>query len=66
MLEIDGEEVEILRKYIPEWSDCSDFSDGPGSCYDDPRTELLTVDAIQWFIEHFGNNNPDFEPFDVM
>lgn len=23
MLEIDGEEVEILRKYIPEWSDCS-------------------------------------------
>jgi len=68
MIEIDGEEVDILREHCPEWSDCSDFSDGPGSCYDDPRAELLKMDAIQWFIDHFGEENENFtiQAFDVI
>ena len=70
MLEIDGEEVEILREYIPEWSDCADFSKGTGSCYDDSRAELLVVDAIKWFIDNFGEIKSDddmqAERFDVM
>ncbi|KAL7476210.1 hypothetical protein ACHAW6_002088, partial [Cyclotella cf. meneghiniana] len=79
MLEIDDEEVDILREFLPEWSDCSDFSDGSESCFDDPRTELYTVDAIEWFIDNFGTLNAnannttmmrvpkgDVEPFDVM
>ena len=72
MLEIDGEEVELLRKFIPEWSDCSDFSENDRSCYDDPRTELLITDAIKWFIDNFGERRSDAndgarrEHFDVM
>ena len=68
MIEIDGEEVEILKKFAPEWSDCSDFSDGT-SCYDDPRAELLTEDAIKWFVDRFGDKQSDHtkhKRFDVM
>jgi hypothetical protein len=67
--QIDGEEVDILRDYLPEWSDCLDFTETL-SCYDDPRTDLFTGDAIQWFIDNFGSDldakNSTMEPFDVM
>ena len=72
MLEIDGEEVEIFREHIPEWSDCSDFDESDESCYNDPRTELLITDAVKWFIDNFGQTKSDANEaargkyFDVM
>jgi spermidine synthase len=74
MIEIDAEEVEILREIIPEWSDCSDFTGGSGSCYDDSRAELMTTDAVKWFVDNFGKLGSDeddtakvsVERFDVM
>jgi spermidine synthase len=74
MIEIDAEEVQILRELIPEWSDCTDFTGGSGSCYDDPRAELRVADATKWFIDNFGQLDSDeddaakesVEPFDVM
>ena len=71
LFQIDRKEVEILREYAPEWSNCSDFSEGSGSCYDDPRAELLTVDAIQWFMNHFfsediSKTDSVIEKFDIM
>lgn len=69
MIEIDREVVEILREFAPEWSNCSDFCDNTGLCYDDPRAELLTEDAIKWFVDRFEEQQYDDtkdKRFDVM
>jgi S-adenosylmethionine/arginine decarboxylase-like enzyme len=62
MLDIDDEFVnEFGREHLQEWNDCSDFAynsdkEGYVSCFDDPRTDLHTVDAIGWFIDRFGDD----------
>jgi len=55
MVEIDEVMVNVSRQYLPEWSDCSmlEGSSG-GSCFDDPRAEVVFTDAIAWFVENFG------------
>ena len=57
MIEIDEEMVDICRKYLPEWSDCSNLVGSASSCFDDPRTEVFYTDAISWFIDRFGNED---------
>lgn len=54
MIEIDEEMVRFSRQFIPEWSDCSFLEGSNGSCYDDPRAELYCVDAVAWFVDHYG------------
>mmetsp|Transcript_3235 Transcript_3235/g.6634 ORF Transcript_3235/g.6634 Transcript_3235/m.6634 type:complete len:526 (+) Transcript_3235:129-1706(+) len=72
MIDIDGEFVQLCRKYLPEWSDCSDLvgSTAP-SCFDDARSRVYFEDAFQWFIDRFatvdnkkGVEEEDF--FDVI
>jgi spermidine synthase len=53
MLEIDATMVSESRKHLPEWSDCSNIVGSADSCFDDPRTELHTKDAIMRFVENF-------------
>jgi len=58
MLEIDELMVETSRKYLPEWSDCSDLEGSADSCFDDPRATVYFEDAIQWFVDRFGGEQP--------
>ena len=69
MIEIDKEMVNVLRKYIPEWSDCSNLVGSADSCFDDPRTELYYGDAIAWFIDRYleyDGSNDSPERYDVV
>jgi spermidine synthase len=50
MVDIDGELVEVCRRYLPEWS---------AGAYEDPRLELLTGDGRR-YLEETG------ETFDVI
>jgi spermidine synthase len=54
MIEIDEEMVNVSRRYIPEWSDCSILAGSSSSCFDDPRAEVFFSDAVAWFIDRFG------------
>jgi Spermine/spermidine synthase domain/S-adenosylmethionine decarboxylase len=53
MIEIDEIMVNVSRKHIPEWSDCSKLVGSTSSCFDDPRAEIYYTDAIAWFIDRF-------------
>ena len=67
MIEIDKGMVDISRKYIPSWSDCSMLEGSASSCFDDPRVEVQFIDAFQWFIDNFPLDKPSLiEPFDVI
>eukprot|EP00523_Entomoneis_sp_CCMP467_P007398 CAMPEP_0168734392 /NCGR_PEP_ID=MMETSP0724-20121128/8790_1 /TAXON_ID=265536 /ORGANISM="Amphiprora sp., Strain CCMP467" /LENGTH=837 /DNA_ID=CAMNT_0008781495 /DNA_START=111 /DNA_END=2624 /DNA_ORIENTATION=- len=81
MLEIDDVLVnDVAPKYLPEWNDCRDLADNqkPGeddgsyvSCFEHPRANVHTVDAIAWFMDRFGPHpkpelNQEAEKFDVI
>ncbi len=72
MVDIDGEFVQLCRKYLPEWSDCSDLVGSTSrSCFDDDRASVYFEDAFQWFIDRFAevkryDVSEDEDPFDVI
>jgi len=78
MIEIDPFVMDLSRKYLGQWNDCSDLQlpeglENPtGNCFDDPRATVLAEDAIRWFMEGYpvdnGNNNTMAinESFDVI
>ena len=69
MIDIDEQMVELSKKVLPFWSDCSMLKEGTKSCFDDPRVETYYLDAFKWFIDRFSdddNNNVDEAPFDVI
>lgn len=54
MIDIDEMMVNVAREYLPAFSDCSDISISTGgSCYDDPRAELIIADGRQYFNENY-------------
>jgi spermidine synthase len=72
MIEIDEGLTNISRKYIPEWSDCSDILDDDGgrsssdtataksdSCFDNPRATVHFQDAFAYFLDEFGEEYSD-------
>ena len=68
MIEIDQKMVELSRKYLPFWSDCSMLEGSNGSCFEDPRVEVYYEDAFAWFIDRYSGDSADRsnEPFDVI
>jgi S-adenosylmethionine decarboxylase proenzyme len=68
MIEIDGAMVNASRKYLPEWSDCSDLVGSTDSCFDDPRAEVYFEDASGWFLSRFADkdNINEADKFDVI
>ena len=67
MIEIDEMMVDVSRKYLPSWSDCSSLSGSTPSCFDDPRVEVHYIDAFQWFIDTYPVKIPGHEdPFDII
>ncbi len=79
MIEIDEELTEISRRYLPEWSDCSDLASSSGedetarrvamSCFDNPRATVRFEDAFGYFLNNFRgteDNADEVELFDVI
>lgn len=67
MVEIDEKMVNVSRKHIPGWSDCSNLIGSKADCFEDDRVELHCEDAFQWFIDRFLNGTrTDEQPFDVI
>ncbi|GAX19841.1 hypothetical protein FisN_11Lh287 [Fistulifera solaris] len=65
MIEIDEQMVQTSRQYLPEWSDCSNLEGSADSCFDDPRAEVFYTDAVQWFMNHYGEGSTN-EKYDVI
>lgn len=65
MVEIDEKMVQTSRKYLSEWSDCSNLVGSAESCFDDPRAEVFYTDAVQWFMDRFGEDSTT-EKYDVI
>lgn len=68
MIDIDEKFVKLCRKYLPEWSDCSNLIGRNNSCFDDPRAEIIFDDAVAWFTRKFGVDTK-FDPnmrYDVI
>lgn len=68
MIELDEELANLSRRYIPEWSDCSDIlsesdeidgGDEMLSCFDHPRTKMHYQDAFAFFLDEFGHDDTD-------
>ena len=69
MIDIDEKMVEMSKKVLPYWSDCSNLKESTKSCFDDPRVETYYLDAFKWFIDRYGDHASgefDEEPFDVI
>lgn len=67
MIEIDKMMVDVSRKYLPSWSDCSMLVGSAQSCFDDIRVEVQYIDAFQWFIDNFpSDSSPLVDTFDVI
>ena len=71
MIEIDEEMVSFSRKYLPDWSDCSDLIGSTDWCGDDKRADLIYEDGAAWFNNRFSDEKIDSdeykeEPFDVL
>lgn len=69
MIDIDEQMVEMSKKVLPFWSDCSMLKESTKSCFDDPRVETYYLDAFKWFIDRYSDDNNgkyDDEPFDVI
>lgn len=68
MIEIDGAMVNASRKYLPEWSDCSDLVGSADSCFDDRRAEVYFEDASGWFLSRFADEEKinEADKFDVI
>jgi hypothetical protein len=74
MVEIDDALVQASRQYLPEWTDCS-FLPGSdsdnASCFDQERVQLLTTDAVAYFIDNYLHSPDDTDDknnnlFDVI
>jgi spermidine synthase len=68
MIEIDEKVVELSREYLKEWSDCSDIDGSVNDCFEDPRTEVLYEDAMQYFMSAFPTDEAvnGTDKFDVI
>jgi spermidine synthase len=67
MIEIDEMMVEISRKHLPSWSDCSNIKGSAPSCFDDTRVDTHYIDAFQWFTNNFSSRSvSQEEPFDII
>ena len=67
MVEIDGELVELCKKYLPQWNRCDEIQGSTEVCFDDPRAQVDFRDAFAWFIDSFGDKNDiKDEQFDVI
>lgn len=69
MIDIDEQMVEMSKKVLPYWSDCSMLKDSTKSCFDDPRVETYYLDAFKWFIDRYSaktSSEFDEAPFDVI
>jgi spermidine synthase len=74
MIEIDQLVMDLSRKHLSQWNDCSDLilpdgMDNPsGNCFDDPRAKVYAQDAIRWFMARFPDNSdiPEAALFDVI
>jgi spermidine synthase len=67
MIEIDEMMVNVSRRFLPDWSDCSNIVGSSDNCFDDARVELYLEDAFKWFEDRFlaGDNAPE-DAFDVI
>lgn len=76
MIEIDSAVMDLSRKHLPAWNDCSDFKlpegmppNPTGNCFDDPRAKVYAEDAIRWFVDRYGDNDKhdgSHELFDLI
>jgi len=67
MIELDEEMVSVSRKYLPEWSDCSDLIGSDEWCGDDKKSKMYYEDALKWFISRYQDeNNITDELLDVI
>lgn len=68
MIEIDEELVMISRKYLPQFSDCSDLVARSANCFDDKLATMEYTDGRQWFIDRYASDklSPGTEKFDVV
>jgi spermidine synthase len=74
MIEIDQQVMDLSRKHLSQWNDCSDLIlpdrlvNPTGNCFDDPRAKVYAQDAIRWFMDRFPDNNdhPEEALFDVI
>jgi len=60
MIEMDEVMIEVAQKYLPQFHNCSGFTDFD-NCFDDPRAELLYLDGRQWFLENYATEKPAFD-----
>jgi spermidine synthase len=67
MIEIDEMMVNVSRRFLPEWSDCSNLVGRSDNCFDDARVDLYFEDAFKWFKDRFlSADEPPEDPFDVI
>eukprot|EP00542_Grammatophora_oceanica_P011245 CAMPEP_0194030294 /NCGR_PEP_ID=MMETSP0009_2-20130614/3843_1 /TAXON_ID=210454 /ORGANISM="Grammatophora oceanica, Strain CCMP 410" /LENGTH=761 /DNA_ID=CAMNT_0038670225 /DNA_START=116 /DNA_END=2401 /DNA_ORIENTATION=+ len=68
MIEIDPDMVRVAREALPEWNDCSDFSESDVNCFDHPRADVRLEDAFAWFRNNFGPSATlhSEDPLDVI
>lgn len=75
MVDIDEMMIDVSRKYLPEWSSCDNLVGSTASCFDEPRANVYTEDALAWFIDRFYTDGEqeanakgldNAEPMDVI
>lgn len=66
MVEIDGELIELSKKYMPFMSDCSDYVGRADSCFDDNALDLVVADAKEWFMDRSNEVDKQEDKFDVV
>lgn len=68
MIELDEMLIELSRKYLPAFSDCSDFEGRAENCFDDELVTLLHEDGIEWFTDRYGAEptQKPVDPIDVI
>lgn len=69
MVEIDKELVDIVRKYIPSMSDCSDFEKRADNCFEDDSVTMHYEDGRHWFVNRYGPSpsvQPEQQNYDVV
>lgn len=54
MVDLDAKVIEVSRKYLPSYSNCTGF--GTPSCFDDPRADVYAEDFFTWFDNHMGSD----------
>ncbi|CAB9496572.1 Polyamine aminopropyltransferase [Seminavis robusta] len=63
MIEIDQQVMDLSRRHLGQWNDCSDLIlpkgmvNPTGNCFDDPRAVVYAEDAIRWFMDRYPEND---------